>query len=780
MLVAPPKQVTNHVAEPMAFYANMNQNKANKAGRKDVKGGRNDVRGYKHCTNCDQDGHTAEQCFEKIGYPDWYKGKKNKKNGKFVANVMDFGQETPFDMKFENELQRDQSFPGVDQKLVAAVCQEVMKMFQGKHGGQDANGASTSMHHAGMSLHVRTFALSSQSNGIRINQWIIDTGASDDMCPHITLFSTTFILTQPITIHLPDGTSKLVTTAGHIQLTPSVMLFNVLYVPEFKFNLLSVGKLLNTHKYFAQFFPSYCVFQDLLTKEVVAVGKGSRCLYTCTSLDPTSIPTGQQVVNSINVFDFQNSSVFSNTVLPKSTSDLYTIHARLGHLSVSKMIHLHDCKGLNKTDFTCDSCLLAKFYRLPFPKHTPSSTEIFELIHVDLWGPYKAPALNGAHYFYTIVDDKSKATWTYLVHTKDQVLDILSGFVKYAEVHFNAKFKFFRSDNGTEVVNQKVLQFLTSKGIFHQKSMAYTPQQNGVVERKHRHLLETARALRIHASLPKKFWGDCILAATYLINKMPMKQLSWKSPFEVLHGTPPSYDTLKTIGCLCYAASLKPHKDKFDPRGIKCVFIGYPPGQKGYKLYNLLTHEVFHSRDVLFMENVFPFKENSSSSPSVPFPNFQGSMVSPESDEIFEDGLPKSMILPDLIPMPVNKDNMEAPPAVDIVPPFSKAPPVRRSNRNTSKPKWLKDFVGPKSSANSAIHQPTYPLFSNKDFVATPKDHLAFLANVFDHIEPTSYSQACRNTDWMNAMEKELNALEQNITWELTELPTGHKPITSK
>nr|GFB40710.1 hypothetical protein [Tanacetum cinerariifolium] len=213
----------------MAFYANMNHNKI---GKKDVKARRNDVRGYKHCTNFDQDGHTVEQCFEKIGYPDW----------------------------FENELQRDQSFPGVDQKLVATVCQEVMKMFQGKNDGQDMSGASTSMHHAGMSLHVRTFALSSQSNGIRINQLIIDTGASNDMCPHTTLFSTTFILTKPITVHLPDGNSKLVTTARHIQLTPSVMLFNVLYVPEFKFNLLSVGKIPNTQKYFAQFFPSYCVF----------------------------------------------------------------------------------------------------------------------------------------------------------------------------------------------------------------------------------------------------------------------------------------------------------------------------------------------------------------------------------------------------------------------------------------------------------------------------------------------------------------------------------------
>ncbi|GKD06703.1 retrovirus-related pol polyprotein from transposon TNT 1-94, partial [Tanacetum coccineum] len=146
------------------------------------------------------------------------------------------------------------------------------------------------------------------------------------------------------------------------------------------------------------------------------------------------------------LLDFFGKLSISNTVLPTSASDLHTIHARLRHLSVSKVIHLHDCKGLNKTDFT---------------------------------GPYKAPALNEAHYFYTIVDDKSKATWTYLVHTKDQVLDILSGFVKYVEVHFDAKFKFLRSDNGTKVVNQKVLQFLTSKGILHQKSMAYAPQQNG-------------------------------------------------------------------------------------------------------------------------------------------------------------------------------------------------------------------------------------------------------------------------------------------------------------
>ncbi|GJR46884.1 retrovirus-related pol polyprotein from transposon TNT 1-94, partial [Tanacetum coccineum] len=181
--------------------------------------------------------------------------------------------------------------------------------------------------------------------------------------------------------------------------------------------------------------------------------------------------------------------------------------------------------------------------------------------------------------------------------------------------HYNGKPKFIRSDNGTKIVNKACLALFNSLGIVHQRSMVYTPQQNGVVERKHRHLLDTARALQLHANLPNKFWGDCILAATYLINKMPMKILDWKSPYEILHKTAPSYENLRTIGCLCYAAVTKPHKDKFEPRGNRCVLIGYPPRQKGYKLYDLQTKEVFCSRDVIFKEDKFPFKEPELSSP---------------------------------------------------------------------------------------------------------------------------------------------------------------------
>lgn len=112
----------------------------------------------------------------------------------------------------------------------------------------------------------------------------------------------------------------------------------------------------------------------------------------------------------------------------------------------------------------------------------------------------------------------------------------------------------------------------------------------------------------LHAGLPKKLWGECVMTATYLINKMPMKVLGWKSPFEILYGNAPSYDHLRVMGCLCFASIQGKGRDKFDSRGRKCIMLGYALNQKGYRLLDLETDEIFTSRDVRFFEHEFPFK----------------------------------------------------------------------------------------------------------------------------------------------------------------------------
>jgi len=125
------------------------------------------------------------------------------------------------------------------------------------------------------------------------------------------------------------------------------------------------------------------------------------------------------------------------------------------------------------------------------------------------------------------------------------------------------------------------------------------------VKRKHRHLLKVARALRFQASSLIDFWGGCILTAAYLINRTPSSILGGKTPFEALFKAKPSYEHIKVFECLCYVHNYQRSKDKFSTRGWKCIFIGYPYGKKGWKVYDVETGDVFISRDVIFRKIYF-------------------------------------------------------------------------------------------------------------------------------------------------------------------------------
>ena len=139
-----------------------------------------------------------------------------------------------------------------------------------------------------------------------------------------------------------------------------------------------------------------------------------------------------------------------------------------------------------------------------------------------------------------------------------------------------------------------------------------TPQQNGVVDRKHQHLLAMARALLFHANLPKFFWTQAISQVVHIINKLPTKFLNQKSPHEVLFNCTPSINTLRVFGCLCYASTLNANRKKFDARARKCVYLGVRSGVKGHLLFYLKTRELLISRDVIFYENIFSYLNSNS------------------------------------------------------------------------------------------------------------------------------------------------------------------------
>ncbi|WZZ44848.1 hypothetical protein YC2023_041107 [Brassica napus] len=277
-----------------------------------------------------------------------------------------------------------------------------------------------------------------------------------------------------------------------------------------------------------------------------------------------------------------------------------TWHARLGHPHARAIELIMPNMSFNHLE--CEACILEKHCRTVFPTLETIYEHCFDLVHSDVW---TSPCVSrdNQKYFVTFIHEKSKYTWVTLIPSKDRVLEAFMNFQAYVTNHYNATVKVLRSDNGGEYTSNAFKSHLAKHGIVQQTSCPDTPQQNGVAERKNRHLMEVARSMMFHANVPKRFWGDAVQTACYLINKIPTKNLKNLSPFEVLNKTKPHLDHLKVFGCLCYALVPGERRNKLEAKSTKAMFIGYSITQKGYKCYDTITRRVMVSRDVKFVES---------------------------------------------------------------------------------------------------------------------------------------------------------------------------------
>lgn len=201
----------------------------------------------------------------------------------------------------------------------------------------------------------------------------------------------------------------------------------------------------------------------------------------------------------------------------------------------------------------------------------------------------------------------TRVTWIYMMRNKSDVGSIFPTFLKHVKTQYGFDVKTVRSDNAPAFP-----QLIKDHGIIHQFSCAYTPQQNLVVERKHQHLLNVARALLFQSNIPLAYWSDCVLTVVFLINRTPSLLLNKLSPYEVLCKKAPDYKFLRSFGCLCYASTYAKDRNKFTPRASSCIFLGYSSGYKGYKVLDIDNNQIFVSRNVTFHETIFPFKDKST------------------------------------------------------------------------------------------------------------------------------------------------------------------------
>lgn len=164
---------------------------------------------------------------------------------------------------------------------------------------------------------------------------------------------------------------------------------------------------------------------------------------------------------------------------------------------------LEDCKSIVES---CDVCPLARHVRQFFPISSSKSIKAFQLLHLDVWGPYSTPTFDENKYFLTIVDDFSRVTWIFHLKLKGDVINVLKYFLKQIQTQFIGLVQTVRSDNGGEFVSSEMQDLFKSLGIVHQRTCSYIPQQNDVAKRKHKHLLEVAREIRFQGHIPLHFW----------------------------------------------------------------------------------------------------------------------------------------------------------------------------------------------------------------------------------------------------------------------------------
>jgi hypothetical protein len=177
------------------------------------------------------------------------------------------------------------------------------------------------------------------------------------------------------------------------------------------------------------------------------------------------------------------------------------------------------------------------------------------------------------------------------------------------ENQFGSKIKIFQCDGGGEFSLHDFLSHLQLCGIVQHVSCPGTPEQNGVAERKHRHIIETGLTMLFHVRLPKNLWIEAFMTAVYLINHLPSSTLGMTTPFYKLHGVHPDYNSLKVFGCRCFPYLRDYAKNKFEPKSYPCIFIGYSPTHKGYRCLYPPTKCVYLSRHVVFDESILPYTD---------------------------------------------------------------------------------------------------------------------------------------------------------------------------
>ncbi|GJW26790.1 putative ribonuclease H-like domain-containing protein [Tanacetum coccineum] len=288
-----------------------------------------------------------------------------------------------------------------------------------------------------------------------------------------------------------------------------------------------------------------------------------------------------------------------------------TWHRRLGHINfktMNKLVKGNLVKGLPskvfENDHSCVACQKGKQHKASYKtKLVNSISKPLHILHMDLFGPTNVKSLMKKSYCLVVTDDFSRFSWVFFLATKDETSGILNTFITEIENQLDHKVKVIRSDNGTEFKNSIMNQFCEIKGIKREFSVAKTPQQNGVAERKNRTLIEAARTMLVITTQNFHQKQNQPILLCYVLNRVLIIKPHNKIPYELIRGRTPLIDFLKPFRCPITILNTRDHLGKFDGKDNDGFFVCYSVVNKAMRVFNKWTRIVEETLNIRFLEN---------------------------------------------------------------------------------------------------------------------------------------------------------------------------------
>nr|GEV84719.1 retrovirus-related Pol polyprotein from transposon TNT 1-94 [Tanacetum cinerariifolium] len=380
----------------------------------------------------------------------------------------------------------------------------------------------------------------------------------------------------------------------------NVTILRVYFVEGLGHNLFSMGRFCDSDLEVA-FRQHTCFIRNLEGVDMLTESQGNN-LYTLSLGD---------MMASLPICLLSKASKIKSWLWYRRLSPLN--FGAINHLAKQGLV-----RGLSKLKFEkdhlCSACPMGKSKKKSHkPKSKDTNQEKLYLLHLDLCGPMHVKTINGKKYILVIVDDYSRFTWVKCLRSKDEALDFIIKFLKMIQVRLKVPVCRIQTDNETEFVNQTLHEYYEQVGISHETSVARSPQQNDVVERRNRTLIEAARTMLIYAQASLFLWAEAVAIACYTQTRSIVRLRHGKTPYELLRNKLPDLSFLYVFSALCYPINDSENLGKLKPKNDIGIFIGYASTKKAFWVYNIRTRRIVETIHVNFDELTAMAYEQSSS-----------------------------------------------------------------------------------------------------------------------------------------------------------------------